>query len=105
MHVYRGTNNKPVHIFQLKKFITIYLVYIGCNFFYRCLLLQVDNLNLTINLEIYCFYAMLITCKCTPLCKKVDCDTKNEPPYFTTTLHSTLNIFVQNPCLVYQTYH
>jgi hypothetical protein len=38
---------------------------------------------------------MLITCKCTPLCKKLDCDTKNEPPYFATTLHLTLNIFVQ----------
>jgi hypothetical protein len=23
---------------------------------------------------------MLITCKCTPLYKKMDCDAKNEPP-------------------------
>ncbi len=38
---------------------------------------------------------MLITCKCTPLCKKLDCNTKNEPPYFVTTLHSALNIFLQ----------
>jgi hypothetical protein len=28
MHVYKGTNNKPVHNFQLQKSITIYLVYI-----------------------------------------------------------------------------
>jgi hypothetical protein len=28
---------------------------------------------------------MLITCKCTPLCKKLDCDAKIEPPYLATT--------------------
>jgi hypothetical protein len=28
---------------------------------------------------------MLITCKCTPLCKKLDCDTKSEPFYLATT--------------------
>jgi hypothetical protein len=43
MHVYRGTNSKPIHIFQLKKSITIYLVYICCNFFYRSILLQVEK--------------------------------------------------------------
>ncbi len=53
-------------------------------FFNRCPLLQVENLNLAINLENYCFNAMLITCKCTPLCKKLDCDAKNEPPYLAT---------------------
>ncbi len=49
-------------------------------FSYRCLFLKVENLNLATNLENYCFYAMLITCKCTPLYKKMDCDAKNEPP-------------------------
>jgi len=82
MHVYKGTNNKPIHIFQLQKSITIYFYYICCNFFYRCLLLQVDNLNLVTNLKFYCFYVMLITCKCTGLWKKLDCDKKNGPPYF-----------------------
>jgi hypothetical protein len=28
---------------------------------------------------------MLIACKCTPLCKKLDCDAKSEPLYLTTT--------------------
>jgi hypothetical protein len=54
-HVYRGTNNKLIHIFQLQKSITIYLVYICCNYFYKCLILQVENLNLATNLEHYCF--------------------------------------------------
>ncbi len=85
MHVHKGTNNKLVHIFQLQKSITIYLVYICCNFFYRCHLLQVNNLNLVTNLRNYYFYAMLITCKCTPFCKKLDYDAKSEPPYFATT--------------------
>ncbi len=55
-------------------------------FFYRCLLLQDDNLNLATNLKKYCFCAMLIACKCTPLYKKLDYDAKNEPPYLVTTL-------------------
>ncbi len=54
-------------------------------FFYRCLILQVENLNLATNLENYCFYAMLVTCKCTTLCKKMNCDAKSESPYLTTT--------------------
>ncbi len=54
-------------------------------FFYRYFLLQVNNLNLATNLENNCFYAMVITCKCTPLYKKLDCDTKNKPPCFATT--------------------
>jgi hypothetical protein len=82
MHVYRGTNNKLVHIFQLKKSITIYVA----NVFYKCLLLQVENLNLATNLENSFFYAMLVACKCMPLCKKLDCDAKSEPPYLATTL-------------------
>ncbi len=36
-------------------------------------------------MENYCFCAMFITCKCTPFCKKLDCDAKNEPPYLATT--------------------
>ncbi len=53
--------------------------------FFKILLLQVENLNLATNLENYCFYAMLIACKCMALCKKLNCDTKSEPPYFATT--------------------
>jgi hypothetical protein len=49
------------------------------NLFFKCLLLQGGNLNLATNLENYCFYDMLIACKCTPLCKKLGYDTKNEP--------------------------
>jgi hypothetical protein len=79
MHVYRSKNNKLVHIFQFQKSITIYLVYIFCNFFNRCFLFQLDNLNLAKKLENYYFYAMLIACKCTQLLKKLDCDTKSEP--------------------------
>lgn len=48
-------------------------------FFYKCLLFQVTNLNLLTNLEF--FYGMLITWKCVPLCKILDYDTKSEPPY------------------------
>jgi tryptophan-rich sensory protein len=84
MHVYRGTN-KTIHIFQPQKSITIYLVSICCNFFYICLFFQVENLNLATNLENYCFYAMLIASKCTPLYKKLDCNAKSEPPYLATT--------------------
>jgi hypothetical protein len=72
----------------------IYLVYICCNFFFnRCLFLQVDNLNLATNLENYCFYAMLIASKCTPLCKKLDCDVKSEPHYLATTQYQMNLIF------------
>jgi len=48
------------------------------------ILLQVDNLNVVTNLEKYCFYAMLIICKCMPLCKKLNYDAKSEPPYLAT---------------------
>jgi hypothetical protein len=85
MYVYGGTNNKPIPISQLQKPITIYLVCICYNFFYRCLVLQIDNQNLATNLKNYYFNAMLIACKCTPLYKKLDYDTKNEPPYLATT--------------------
>ncbi len=86
MHVYRGTNNKLVHIFQLEKFITKYLVYTCHKCFYRCFFFQVNNLNLTTNLENDCFCAMFIACKCMPLCKKLNCDAKNHQPYLATTL-------------------
>jgi tryptophan-rich sensory protein len=86
MHLYRSTNSKSIHIFRLEKFITIYLVYICCNFFYKYFFHQVDNLNLATNLKIHCFYVMLITCKCTSLCKKLDYDVKREPCYLATTL-------------------
>ncbi len=45
---------------------------------YRCLFIQVDNLNIITNLENYWFYGMLITHK------KLDCDAKNEWPFGTT---------------------
>ncbi len=85
MHVYKATNNKLVHIFQFQKFLTIHLVYICSNFFYRCLLLEVKNLYLPTNLKKYFLYAMLIACKCTPFYKRLHCDAKNEPPYLITT--------------------
>jgi hypothetical protein len=98
MHVYRGTNNKLIHIFQLQKSITIYLVYICYNCFYRCFFFQVDNLNLATNLKFYCFYAMLIACKCPTLYQKLDCDTKGEPPYLATTLNTLITLeFMQWP--------
>jgi hypothetical protein len=50
------------------------LLYVWCIYvvipYNRCLFLQVDNLNLATNLKNYCFYAMLITYKCTPFDKK-----------------------------------
>jgi hypothetical protein len=49
------------------------------------ILLQVENLNLATNLEDYYFNAMLIACKCMPLCKKMDYNAKNEALYLTTT--------------------
>ncbi len=35
-----------------------------------------------------------MACKCTPLCKKLNCDAKNEPPYLATTfmLVATLEV-------------
>ncbi len=70
MHVYRGTNSRSVNISQLQKSNTIYLVYICCNLKNKCLLLQIDNINLATNLENYYFYVMLIACKCMPFNKK-----------------------------------
>jgi hypothetical protein len=92
MHLYKSTNNKPIHIFQLQKFITIYLVYICCKFFYICLL-QVENLDLTTNLENYYVYGMLIACKCTSFYITLDYDAKSEPPYLATTHLCTTTSF------------
>ncbi len=86
MHVYRSINNKSVHVFQLQKSITIYLVYICCNLFLKCLLLLFENLNLATNLDYFCFFTMLIACNCMPLYKTLNCNAKNEPPYLATTL-------------------
>ncbi len=61
--------------------------------FYRYFLLQIESLNVATNFDNYCFYAMLITCKCMPLYKKLDCDAKSEPPYFATTHEKTKRIF------------
>jgi hypothetical protein len=80
MHVYRSTNSKPIHIFQFKSpLLYIWCVYVAI-FFYRCFLLLMKNLKSD------CFYTMLIACKCMPLYKKLDCNTKSEPPYFATNL-------------------
>jgi hypothetical protein len=51
----------------------------------KCLLLQGGNINLATNLKKYCFYDMLIACKCTPVCKQLGCEPKNDPPYLATT--------------------
>jgi hypothetical protein len=85
MHVYSGPNNKLIHIFQFQKSITIYLgIYVAI--FLNKSLLQVNNQYLATNLENYYFYSMLVSCKCTPLCKKLDYNVKSEPPYLATTL-------------------
>jgi len=56
MHVYKGTNNKLVHIFQLQKSIAIYLMDICYNFYFcRCVLVQVDNVDVGTNLKIIVF--------------------------------------------------
>jgi hypothetical protein len=72
-------------------------------FCFRCLLFQVDNLNLASNLENY-FYAMLTTCKCMPFYKKLDFDTKSEPLYLATTLWRTQSLHIRrifNTCKKY----
>jgi hypothetical protein len=54
----------------------IFFVLLQC---YRCFSIQVVNLNIITNLAYYWFYGMVIACK------KLDCDAKNEWPYFGTT--------------------
>jgi hypothetical protein len=76
------------------------LLYIWCIYVVIVLIdvffLQVENLNLATNLENYYFYAMLIACKCTTFCKKMDCDTKSEAPYLATTFNNGLILFTTN---------
>jgi hypothetical protein len=98
MHVYLGTNqiaNQSI-FFNFKS----PLLYIWCIFvtilFYECFL-QIENLNLATNLEFFCYYVVLIACKCMPLCKRLNCDTKSEPPYFATTLLCKLMYSLHNP--------
>jgi hypothetical protein len=76
------TNHSKIFNFK-SSLLYIWYIYVAI-FFYRCLFFQVGNLNLATNLENYCFYAMLIACKCTPLCKKLNCNAKSEPPYLVT---------------------
>jgi hypothetical protein len=45
MHVYGGTNNEPIHNFKFKSPLLLFGVCM-LQFFNRCLLLQVDDLNL-----------------------------------------------------------
>ncbi len=41
---------------------------------------------------------MLIACKCMPLCQKLDCDIKSEPPYLATTFNILITLnFMQWP--------
>jgi hypothetical protein len=85
MYIKAQTTNQSI-FFNLKSpTLYIWCIYVAI-FFYKCLLLQVENINLVKNLKIYYFHAILIACKCTPLCKKLDCDAKSEPPYLATTL-------------------
>ncbi len=61
MTIMKSTSKVHYYIFG------VYMLHL----FYTCLFLQVDNLNLATNLKTYCFYAMLIACKCKPFCKKI----------------------------------
>jgi hypothetical protein len=81
MHVYKGINNKPVHIFQLQKsIIYVWCIYVVI-FFYRCFFLQVDNLNLATNLENYFLNVILMTCKkCMARYKRLNRDAKVSHP-------------------------
>ncbi len=52
---------------------------------YKCLPIQIENLNLITNFSYCCFYGMLIACKCITFYKNIYCDVINEPPYLATT--------------------
>ncbi len=84
MYIKAQTTNQSIFLNLKNSSLYIWCIYVTISFC-RCLL-QGDNLNLTTNLKNYCFYAMLIMSKCTPLYQKLDCDAKNEPPYLVTTL-------------------
>jgi hypothetical protein len=83
MYIEARTINQSIFFNFKSPLLYIWCIYVAKKI-YGCFL-QVKNLNLKKKLENYCFYAMLITCKCMPFYKKLDCDTKNEPPYLATT--------------------
>jgi len=65
MYIEAKTTNQSIFFNFKSPLLYIWCIYVTM-FFYRCLILQVENLNLTTNLENYCFYVMLITRKCMP---------------------------------------
>ncbi len=77
MYIKAQTRNQSIYFNFKSPLLYIWCIYVAI-FKNRCLLL-----NLTTH---YCFYVMLITCKCMPLYKKIDWHTKNQPPYLTITL-------------------
>ncbi len=86
MYIDAETSNQSIFFNFKSPLLYIWCIYVAIFFTYVFfLLLQVENLNLVTNLESYYFYALLITCKSTPLCKKLDYDVKNEPPHLATT--------------------
>jgi hypothetical protein len=84
--MYIGAQTTNQSIFStLKVHYYIFGVYMLQYLFTNVFFLQVEYLNLAIYLEKYYFNAMFIACKCMQFYKKLDCDTKSEPPYFATT--------------------
>jgi len=87
MYIKAQTINQSIFFNFKSPLLYIWCIYVVI-FLNICVFLQVDNLNLSTSLKNYSFYAMLITCKCTPFYKKLDCDVKSEPPYLVTTFAS-----------------
>jgi hypothetical protein len=85
MYIKAQTTNQLICFNFKSPLLYIWCIYVTIFLYKFLLLLQVENLNLTTILENYFFNSMLIACKCTPLCKKLDCDAKNEPTYLATT--------------------
>jgi hypothetical protein len=94
MYIKAQTINQSIFFNFKSLLLYIWCIYVA-NFFYRCFLLQVEVLKSSQKVRNYCFNAMLITCKCMPFCKKLDYNTKNEPPYLATTLLQSLARFHQ----------
>jgi hypothetical protein len=90
MYIEAQTTNQSIFFNFKSPLLYIWCIYVA-NVFNKCFFLQVGNLNLAANLENYCFYVMLIVCKCMQLCKKLDCNLKSEPPYLATTLWHLLH--------------
>ncbi len=82
--------NQPIFFNFKSSLLYIWCIYVAI-YCYKCFFLQVGNLNLATNLENYYFCVMLIVCKYTPLCKKLDCDFKSESPYLAITLWHLLH--------------